>query len=530
MKMVRVLEKTALWPTARVPSLESSRMGGFVGKGKTLVLFVSEDTGILAAACPAELRDVAEKELKWAREEQFKGKVGEVYLARPQTTVIGRILFAGVGKEKEFATDRLRRAAGAAAKRARDIDALHIYVALPAATEKDGCDALSLCRAVAEGLGLGVYRFDGHKRTEDKAGRLERCTILHGFDLPPAQVADAIRRGRIYAEAVTLTRDLTNEPANFMTPTTLAEVARRVARQFGLGFKTFSRSQIERMGMGGLLGVSRGSAQPPTFSVLTYRPSRAKVTRTEKKAAGKPLYKKVSIIGKGLTFDSGGLSLKPADGMQHMKNDMAGAAAVVAAMGAIAQLKPDVEVLGIVPATENLPSGTATKPGDVLKSFSGKTIEVTNTDAEGRLILADAVAYAEKQGAEAIVDAATLTGAASVALGPAVSALMGTDQHLIDEIKKAAEAEGEKVWQLPLVEEYKEMLKSESADIRNTDLKPAAGTIKGGLFISAFVDRAKWAHLDIAATAYTDKEHHLGPVGATGVITRTLIEWVTQHT
>ncbi|MDQ7779857.1 MAG: leucyl aminopeptidase [Planctomycetota bacterium] len=489
---------------------------------RPLVVFVTEDGGVLGTGLPQSTMEALTKELHLAQAEQFKGKEAEIHVRHTQIKGPTRVIFAGVGKLESFGADFLRRAAGSAAKRARDTGSREIVFVVPAGAGKKGQDIDTLVQSIVEGATLGAYRYAGHKKPDKKTGVIARCLLALGPRTARAGVNAAIHRGVACAEAVMQTRDLTNEPANFMNPTRLAQAASVIARRSGLRFRMMSRAQLERLGMGALLGVSRGSAQPPTLSILEYRP-RAGV-RMKKDAP----FKRVALVGKGLTFDSGGISLKPADGMQHMKNDMAGAAAVIAAMGAIGRLRPNLHVLGIIPATENMPSGTATKPGDVLYAMTGKTIEVTNTDAEGRLVLADAVAYAEKLGAEAIVDTATLTGAASVALGPGITALLGNDQPLIESVKAAAEAAGEKVWQLPLHEEYKELLKSDYADIKNADMRPAAGTIKGALFIAAFVDKAKWAHLDIAATAFTDKDHPLGPVGATGVITRTLINWVLQ--
>jgi len=290
----------------------------------------------------------------------------------------------------------------------------------------------------------------------------------------------------------------------------MAEMAREIATRHSLEFRVFDREDMEGMGMGALLGVAKGSNQPPKLITLAYK-------------GDKDSAKAFGFLGKGITFDSGGISIKPSEGMEDMKGDMAGGAAVMTAVGAIAQLKPKINVTAIIPATENLPSGTALKPGDVLKAMNGKTIEVISTDAEGRLILADALSYARKLGLSPLIDLATLTGACRVALGTLYSGVFGNDQKLIDKVLKAAGKTGERMWQMPMPEEYKEQIKSEIADIKNTGNR-YGGAITAALFLAEFVDNAPWVHLDIAGPRLSDKETGYTVKGATGFGVRTLVE------
>jgi leucyl aminopeptidase len=318
----------------------------------------------------------------------------------------------------------------------------------------------------------------------------------------------------VIGEAANFAREIINEPSNFMTPSELARRAEEVARECGLEVDVLDEARMKELGMGSLLGVAQGSAEPAKLIVLTYTPpSESKET--------------VAIVGKGVTFDTGGISIKPADGMEKMKYDMAGGATTIAAMRAIAQLRPNVNVIGLVPAVENMPGGRAQRPGDVVRSMSGKTIEVINTDAEGRLILCDALSYALKLGATKIVDLATLTGAVSIALGDVYVAVLGNNQQWTEEIIAAGKEVGEKIWQLPLDKEYREQIKSEIADIKNVGGRKA-GTITGAYFLREFVGDTPWAHLDIAGTAWNDSNKPYLSVGPTGVCVRTLVNLVSK--
>jgi leucyl aminopeptidase len=305
---------------------------------------------------------------------------------------------------------------------------------------------------------------------------------------------------------------MVNEPSNFMTPSNMAEAARQLARKYGLKVEVFEKEKMKELGMGGLLGVSQGSQQPPRFIILSYKGSDSDDID-------------ISLVGKGITFDSGGIDIKPSDSMEDMKGDMAGGASVMAALIALAQLKPKINVTALVPATENMPSGTAMKPGDIITALNGKTIEVINTDAEGRLILSDALSYAKKLGAKAIVDVATLTGACHVALGSVCSGAFTNNQELADKVIAAGNETGELMWQLPMYDEYKEQLKSDVADIKNIGSR-WGGAITGGKFLEEFIDKIPWVHLDIAGTYETDKERGYLVKGATGVPVRTLVNLI----
>src|SRR6266540_3834909 len=326
-----------------------------------------------------------------------------------------------------------------------------------------------------------------------------------------------VERGRIVGESVNFTRDLANEPGAYMTPTNMSERAREVATEFGLSIDVFDEARMEKEGMGSLLSVSRGSEEPAKLIILKYTPS--SVTEGNEKL--------LAFVGKGITFDSGGISLKPGENMELMKYDMTGGATVMGALRAIAQLKPPMPILGVVPCSENLPSGKATKPGDVVRAMTGKTIEIINTDAEGRLILADAIAYAKKLGATTVVDLATLTGAVSIALGDINTAVLGTDQKLIDEVISAGKEVGEKFWQLPLDKEYSKQIKSDIADIKNVGGRKA-GTITAAAFLKEFAEGMAWAHLDIAGTAWGDEAKPYRAKGPTGIAVRTLINIVNR--
>jgi leucyl aminopeptidase len=320
----------------------------------------------------------------------------------------------------------------------------------------------------------------------------------------------------VFAEATCLARDFVNSPANDVHPTYLAKVAADIAKEAKLGLKVFDRADCQKMGMGLFLGVAAGSQQPPKFIHLAYTP------------AGRSR-RRVAVIGKGITFDSGGLDLKSADGMLRMKNDMSGAAAVLAIMRALPKLSPRIEVHGLIAATENMPSGSAIRPGDVLRAMNGTTVEIGNTDAEGRLTLADAMCYAtDKLRADEIVDMATLTGACVVALGPLCSGLFANNQDLADRLLAAAEDAGERVWQLPLIDEYRDNLKSDVADMNNVGPR-GGGAITAGLFLKEFAGDRPWAHLDIAGPAFVEKDTPTGPKGATGAPVRTILRYLMEQ-
>jgi len=357
--------------------------------------------------------------------------------------------------------------------------------------------------------------YEGHKtHDESTAPPLDGITIVVPTGCVEAGSSGAAR-GAVIAEAVTLARDLANEPGNFMTPTLFAEKAEEVANAVGLGYQVLEESDMASLGMGALLGVAQGSEEPAKFVVLEHN-------------AGHPELDTYVIVGKGITFDSGGISLKPGEGMEWMRDDMSGAAVALGVLQAVARLRLPLHVVGLLPTTENLPDGRAYKPGDVLESLAGLTIEVVSTDAEGRLILADALAYARRFQPKAVVDLATLTGACVVALGNVTSGLMSNDDSLAAQLGAASARTGERIWRLHLFDEYAEQIKSDVADVRNTGGRPA-GSITAGLFLQRFADYP-WAHLDIAGTAKVDKERGYIPKGATGHGVRLLVDWLRTQT
>ena len=370
-----------------------------------------------------------------------------------------------------------------------------------------GASDTDIIQTVTEGVILGLYSFNKYKtKKEQDATEVSRVKIMGKNS---AGMNAAIERGKIIAEAVNWTRDLVNEPANNMTPTILAEAAISQAEKSGMGIEVFDKDKIAELGMGGLMGVSQGSQQPPKFIIMTY-----KGTNSDKID--------IALVGKGITFDSGGISIKPSENMADMKGDMAGAASVLGTLVAIAKLKPSINVTAICPATENLPSGTALKPGDVITALNGKTMEILNTDAEGRLILADALSYAVNLGAKKIIDVATLTGACQIALGNICTGAFGNNQPFMNNVLDAGEQAGEYVWQMPMFPEYEELIKSTVADIKNTGGR-YGGAITAAKFLEEFVGRTPWVHLDIAGTSDTDKDKGYNARGATGIPVRTLI-------
>jgi leucyl aminopeptidase len=426
------------------------------------------------------------------------------------------IAIVGVGErdgDGALDTESWRRFAGRAvatanAQRVRDL-AISVASAPPNVR-------LKAVESVILGASLANYRMDDFK-TSRAAPRVEVVTVLGAPTSKGA--AEAERRALALAEATCFARDLTNRPAEEITPARLAREAERLGRRGPVRVRCFGPAELRRMGMGAILAVGRGSRNPPRLIELVYRPARA--------ARGPA----VALVGKGICFDSGGLSLKPAGSMEIQKRDMAGGAAVLGAMRAIARIAPAVEVRGYVAAAENMPGGDAYRPGDVLRTFAGKTVEVLNTDAEGRLVLADALAYATRGPRERrprwVVDLATLTGAVTTALGRGLAAVMGNDRELVRDVVAVARQSGEPVWELPLVEEYVEAMKSGIADLKNTG-DGTAGSIFGGLFLREFVSGVPWAHLDIASVAYSDKARPYAPRGAVGWGVRTLVALVER--
>jgi leucyl aminopeptidase len=439
---------------------------------------------------------------------------GDVKGKRNETTLVHtlgrlpspRVLVVGLGKRNAFDARILRNALAVAARQLRRVGA---ETAAVAADPLLGLAPDATAQAIVEGMMLGLYAFSRHKNRTEEERELREIILVEPDPSRAEAVREGAERGRIAAEATNWVRDLANEPANFMTPSDLAERAQQVAQELDLECEVFERSEIEEMGMGALLGVAQGSRQPPKLIVLRYE-------------GGAPGAGTLGLVGKGITFDSGGISIKPSQGMQEMKSDMTGGAEVIAAVRALAQLKAKLNVTAVVPATENMPGGSAQRPGDVVQAMNGKTIEVVNTDAEGRLILADALCYASRLGLSPIVDVATLTGAMSVTLGNVAFGAMTNSASLYARIDEAADVAGERVWQLPLFEEYREKLDSEVADIKNVGGRDA-GSITAGLFLKEFVGDTPWVHLDIAGVDHRDEVKGIFMKGASGTGVRTLI-------
>jgi leucyl aminopeptidase len=446
--------------------------------------------------------------------EEMKGKEGEtVYLHLGEGMKAKRLLLVGVGERGGYGLAQVSQFAGTAARalRARGAKTVGLVARAP-----DGKDEGTASAAV-EGVLIGLFELDKYRTSEKEERVIDRLVVVApGAD--DGLLKRGAERGRVVGESVNFTRDLANEPGAYMTPTIMAQRAQQLGDEFGLEVDVLDRARMEQLGMGSLLSVARGSEEPPALIIMKYTPEGAGAGAQDGLLA---------FVGKGVTFDSGGISIKPGENMELMKYDMTGGATVMGAMRAVAQLKPPVSLLGVVPATENLPSGKATKPGDVVRAMSGKTIEIINTDAEGRLILADAIAYAKKLGATRVVDLATLTGAVSIALGDVNTAVLGTDQALIDELIESGGEVGEKLWQLPLDKEYTRQIKSDIADIKNVGGRKA-GTITAAAFLKEFADGVSWAHLDIAGTAWGDDAKPFRAKGPTGVCVRMLINYVER--
>jgi leucyl aminopeptidase len=423
-----------------------------------------------------------------------------------------RLLLYGAGKREAVSPLSLQRFAGAVVRvlRERGVRTAAFLLRVGLADELN-------VRAIVEGAMMGQMSGALYRAKGDTPPDIASLHLVNESPDAP-DIDDAIRTGQCMAESVNLARALGFEPSNVMTPTELARRAEEMAAREGLGFEALDEDAMKRLGMGALLAVSRGSQEPARLIVLTYKPE-------NESALGDDI---IALVGKGITFDSGGISIKPADRMDEMKYDMGGGAAVIGAMQAIARLRPKARVMGLIAAAENLPSGRAVKPGDVIRSLSGKTIEVINTDAEGRLVLADAITYAIQHGATTVVDAATLTGACVIALGDARAAVLGNDQRLIDELMQAGEESGERLWPMPLDKEYGDMIRSDIADIKNIGNR-SAGLITAAWFIKHFADKVSWAHLDIAGTAWTETAKPYLDRGATGFGVRLFTNFVRHR-
>ena len=468
----------------------------------------TQDAALLDRALGGSLR-------KLLQSKEFEGKANEVLLYHTQGSVPAkRLVLVGLGKKNDVTLETIRQAIGTAAKRARQAKAGSFTVVLPTVTPA-GMSSVEVAQAMVEGAILGSYQFTVY-RTAAAEHAVEGMKILIPQKGQLKQVSEGVRRGIATAEATVFVRDLCNHPSNVLTPTKVAEEAKAIAKAEKISIKILEQKEMERLGMGALLGVARGSQEPPKFIILEYNGAQKKDERP------------VVLVGKTITFDTGGISLKPAENMEHMKADMTGGAEVLASIRAAARLKLPLRLISILPVAENMPGGRAMKPGDVVTTLSGKTVEVQNTDAEGRLILADGLAYAMRYKPAALIDIATLTGACVVALGQFAIGMFGTDQALKEQVRKSGQKAGERVWEMPLWEEYFEQLKSDVADMRNIGGR-GGGMITAALFLSKFVGDCPWVHLDIASTDWSERERAYVPKGPTAIGTRLLLQYLIDR-
>ena len=460
-----------------------------------------------AACLPEETRKLL-AELNESGE--LKGKAFErTLIHRPAGLAAQKLLVVGAGKKEKFKTFQLGRLAGAAVRylRTRGVHEMAWLAADPTGAAE--------AESVVEGAVLADYDSDPY-RTERNGDYRVDSLVIAGENLNASdEMNAAVERGRAIAEGANFTRTLVNEPSNCLTPSILAGRARAMALRTGLEFQELTEEEIRKLRMGALLAVAQGSDQPPRLLVLRYTPADA------------PDAPVIGLVGKGITFDSGGISLKSAQNMHEMKTDMAGGAAMLGVMQAIAQLKPKVRVVALVPSAENMPSGKSYRPGDVITSMSGKTIEVLNTDAEGRLALADALTYARQLGCNLLIDAATLTGAIVVALGNVTTGVFGSDQQWVDRVVASGSETGERMWQMPVDDDYRDLFKSSIADLANTGGRPG-GSITAAMFVGEFAEDTPWVHLDIAGTAWSNDEKPYLAKGPTGVAVRTLVHLLTH--
>ena len=471
--------------------LESRKLAEIEADAVVTVAFEGAPPDTAAGALVKELYDSAE----------FSGKVAEAAILHHTPNLKAkRFVLAGGGKRERFDPSELRKLTGTVCRTLKAKGIHSIALALDPAFLSDDFVASAVEGAILADLENDRYKTDPKKNEK----RIDSFAVLGGSQ-------KALNRGRILAEAQNFTRELANEPANVLTPTLLADRAKQMAAEFGLECEVLDQDRMHQLGMGALLGVAQGSAEPPALIVVRYKPAAAPRTKDH-----------LGLVGKGVTFDTGGISIKPSEGMEKMRYDMAGGAAVLGAMRAIAQLKPAIPITALVPTVENMPGSKAQRPGDIVTSLSGKTVEVLNTDAEGRLILIDALTYAQRLGCTHLVDAATLTGAIVVALGAVNVGAFTNNEAFLQKLLAAAKAEGEKAWQLPMDEEYKELLKSSFADLHNIGGR-SGGSITAAWFIRDFVGDTPWVHLDIAGTAWLDDAKPYMAKGASGVGLRTFV-------
>jgi leucyl aminopeptidase len=467
------------------------------------------DAALLDQALGGSLR-------KLVQSKEFEGKANEVLLYHTQGKVPAkRLVLVGLGKKNEVTLEAIRQAMGSAAKRVRQSKVGSFAVALPTVVP-DGMSWVEVAQAMVEGAILGSYQFTVYRTTATSEPDVAGMRILIPQKDRVRQVTEGVRRGVATAEATVFVRDLCNHPSNVLTPTRVAREAKTIAKTERISIKILEQREMERLGMGALLGVARGSQEPPKFIILEYNGAKNKAERP------------VVLVGKTITFDTGGISLKPAENMEHMKADMTGGAEVLASIRAAARLKLPLRLISILPVAENMPGGRAMKPGDIVTTLSGKTVEVQNTDAEGRLVLADGLAFAMRYKPAALIDIATLTGACVVALGQFAIGMFGSDQALKEQVRKSGQKTGERVWEMPLWEEYFEQLKSDVADMRNIGGR-GGGMITAALFLSKFVGDCPWVHLDIASTDWSERERAYVPKGPTAIGTRLLVQYLIDR-
>ena len=465
-------------------------------KEKTDVFVSASDKAVLqAASAIVSSGDITAKNFE------------TTWLHAPSGLKAKRLLLVGGGKSKSFSITDLRKLAGAAVRALKPRSLRSLAFLVP-----EGVSARDGVSAIVEGAFVGNFDPDTYK-SDRKDQTVQSLTVVASGD--QAALQQAMDQARIVAESQNFTRELVNEPSNRMTPTILANRARDMAKETGLKFEVYGADKIKELKMGAFWGVAQGSDEPPALIVMRYEP------------AGAPEKPVLGLVGKGITFDTGGISIKPADGMEKMKYDMAGGATMIGAMRAIALLKPKVKVIGIVCATENMPSGKAQKPGDIQTAMSGKTIEIINTDAEGRLVLADGLCYARQLGCTHLIDAATLTGAVVVALGYANVGVFANDDEFYNRFKAAVEQSGEKMWRLPVTDEYLEMTKSSIADLMNTGGR-WGGASTAAAFLKEFDENTPWIHLDIAGTAWMEDNKPWIAKGPSGIAVRSLVEFARE--
>jgi leucyl aminopeptidase len=478
-------------------------------EGEALVTYAFEQEKPIDGALTALDAAAGGALSKLASAGELTGKMLEVTLLHyPQGLAAQRLLILGAGKKEKFDNAQLRKLAGTAVRtlKARKVKRIAFL-----ARENDR--TVLGAETITEGAIVADFESDNYK-SDKKPGNEIASFALAGWDSGTKAIAErGIERGRIIGESQNFARALGNEPSNYLTPRMLADRAAAMAREAGLAVDVLDEKRIADLKMGALLSVARGSAEPPRLMAVTYTP--------EKWTPGSPV---LGLVGKAITFDTGGISIKPAKDMEKMKFDMCGGAAMLGTMRALARLKPACKVIAVVPSSENMPGGRAQKPGDVQVAMSGKSIEVINTDAEGRLVLADAITYAKQLGCTHLVDAATLTGSIVVALADINSGVFGSDQSFTDQVLASARAAGEKMWQMPMDDEYHEMIKSTIADIQNVGSGKGAGSVAGAMFLREFSGETPWVHLDIAGTAWFDENKPWAAKGATGVGVRTLVD------